>query len=184
MLRIKPYLGSKSTEDYLNKKSKKGYTLKSITPFALFVPLRLDCYNFKKTSETKRVYRVDSRKIEKNDFKEYQQIFLDDGWKYFKNNYANDEYNTDYIFYSDDSSKNHIFSDSESEKLRNKQNAASSLYKGIFLFMVFLFLSSILPAPSTGNNSTVIGFILHNIYIIVAILIIITSLIRYFKNSN
>ena len=48
MLRIKPYLGSKSTEDYLNKKAQKGYELESITSFGLFVPLRLDAYSFKK----------------------------------------------------------------------------------------------------------------------------------------
>ena len=59
MLRIKPYLGSKSTEDYLNKKAQKGYELESITSFGLFVPLRLDAYSFKKTLKTKRVYRVD-----------------------------------------------------------------------------------------------------------------------------
>ena len=45
MLRIKPYLGSKSTEDYLNKKAQKGYELESITSFGLFVPLRLDAYS-------------------------------------------------------------------------------------------------------------------------------------------
>lgn len=75
MLRIKPYLGSKSTEDYLNKKAQKGYELESITSFRLFVPLRLDAFSFKKTLKTKRVYRVDSRKIKKEDFMEYQQIF-------------------------------------------------------------------------------------------------------------
>ena len=48
MLRIKPYLGSKSTEDYLNKKAQKGYELESITSFRLFVPLRLDAFSFKK----------------------------------------------------------------------------------------------------------------------------------------
>jgi len=182
MLRIKPYLGSKSTEDYLNKKAQKGYELESITSFRLFVPLRLDAFSFKKTLKTKRVYRVDSRKIKKEDFMEYQQIFKDDGWEYFKNNFANDEYNSDYIFYSENSTKNQIFSDSESEKLRNKENAASSLYKGIFLFMVFLFFSIIFPSPLAGNNSTLIGFIFHNIYIIVSIFIIIISLIRYLKS--
>ena len=50
MLRIKPYLGSKSTEDYLNKKAQKGYELESITSFRLFVPLRLDAFSFKKFS--------------------------------------------------------------------------------------------------------------------------------------
>ncbi len=67
---------------------------------------------------------------------------MDDGWKYFKNNFANDEYNSDYIFYSEDSTKNQIFSDPESEKLRNKENAASSYIKEYSYSWYFYFSQS------------------------------------------
>lgn len=183
MLRIKLYLGSKSVENYLNRKSSKGFILDTITSFGLFVPLRLDAYHFTKKEHTNRIYQIDSRKVKKSDFDEYKHMFLDDGWEYFKGNYVNDEYNSDHIFYSDNPSKTKIFSDLESEKQRNRDNAAYSLYKGIFLFMVFLFFSIIFPAPFAGSSNTIIGFILHNLYIIVAILIIVISIIRYIRNK-
>lgn len=184
MFRIKIYLGSKSLEEYINNKSRKGYVLKNITSFGLFEPLRLDAFHFTKSQDKKRiVYRVDSRKVPKNDFGDYKQIFLDDGWEYFSGNYANDEFNSDNIFYSYDPSKYEIFSDEESKRQRNRDNAALSLWKGIFLFMIFLFFQIIFPAPFEGIDNTLIGFILHNLYIIVAICIIIFSLIRYLKNK-
>ncbi len=181
MFIIKPYLGSLSVEKYLNKKASKGYILKSINSFGLFVPLRLDAYQFTKTNNTNRVYRIDSRKINKEDFNEYKQIFIDDGWHYFNENYANDEFNVDHIFYSDNPLKTEIFSDEASKNQRNRDNAACSLYKGIFLCLAFLFLSIIFPNAFSGSDNTIIGFILHNLYIIVAILIIIVSIYRYRK---
>lgn len=183
MLRIKPYFSSKAREDYLNKQSKKGYQLTSITPFDLFVPLRLDAYKFTKSETKNRVYRVDNRHIKKDDFQEYRQIFLDDGWQYFNDNYTNDEYNNDHIFFCDDPSKYEIFSDSASIKQRNRNNAASSLYKGIFLFLAFIVLSVTFPAPFTNNSNSIIGFLMHNVYIEVAIIIIIVSFYRYIKNK-
>lgn len=181
MLRIRLHLGSKSIEDYLNKMANKGYILDSLTPFGLFEPLRIDTYRFTKSTHKNRTYRVDSRNVDRHDFNEYRQIFLDDGWTYFKNNQANDEFNKENIFYSDTSTKNEIFSDEESRKKKNRDNASSTLLKGIFLFMTFLVLSRLFPAPFSGSSHTIVGFILHNSYVIIAIVIMLVSLIRYIK---
>ncbi|OUP72760.1 hypothetical protein B5F09_12370 [Erysipelatoclostridium sp. An173] len=183
MLRIRLYLGSKSVENYINNKANKGYVLSCITKFGLFVPLRLDVYKFKKSQDKKKItYRVDSRKVNKDDMKEYKQIFLDDGWHYFTKNYANDGYSNDNIFYSYDPSKREIFSDEESKRARNRDSAAQNLWKGIFLAMAFLYLQVIFPTATSGSNDTIIGFIFHNIYIIIALSIILVSLIQYIKN--
>lgn len=183
MLNIRVYRGSKAMEAYLNTKSNKGYMLKTISTFGLFEPLRLDAYRFQKNSTKTRVYRVDSRKIKEDDLCDYKQIFVDDGWTYFANNYANDNFNIDHIFYSDDSSKHEIFSDVESERKRNRDNATASLYKGCMLFISFIFFSIFFPSINSGSSHTFIGFILHNLYVIVAILIMVVSIIRYFRNK-
>lgn len=181
MLRIKLYQGSKSMENYLNKKMSQGYTLEAINPFDLFRPFRLDAYQFKKSAIRNRVYRVDSRKISNEEMPEYKQLFLDDGWKLFKNNFANDHFNEDHIFYSDDPSKQNIFSDVDSERKRNRDNASMSLFQGCVLAMVFIIFSIIFPSVNSGSSHTIIGFILHNLYIVIAMLIIVVSFIRYFK---
>lgn len=182
MLTIRLYQGSKSMENYLNKKSNKGYSLETLHTFGLFEPLRLDAYHFQKNQIKNRIYRVDSRKLNNEDLHEYMQIFTDDGWKYFSENYANDNFNVDHIFYSDDPMKHDIFSDEDSEKRRNRENAVMSLYKGFTLFMIFFFFSIFFPSLSSGNSNTILGFLLHNLYIIVAITIMLTSILRYLKN--
>ncbi|WP_291631190.1 DUF2812 domain-containing protein [Clostridium sp.] len=183
MLRIRLYLGSKSVENYLNRKSKRGYQLDCIVPFGLFVPLRLDAYRFEKTTNKNRIYKVDSRSVSKDDLNDYIQLFSDDGWRIFKFNYSNGYYNTDYIFYSDDNKKKDIFSNEESIRKRNRDNAKAGLFKGIVLSLIFIIGNSILPAPLRESNTTLFGFLLQNIYIVIAIVIIFISSIRYWKNK-
>lgn len=184
MLAVRLYSGSKSMEKYLNNKADKGYILDSITPFSLFVPLKIDIYKFKKSKDRKRIiYRVDSRNVKKEDMQEYKQIFLDDGWHYFNDNYANDTYTSNNIFYSDDPLKSDIFSDEESKKARDRDSAVQSLWKGIFLALVFLYFQVLFPTAFTSSDNGFIAFVSHNFYIIVAIVIIIISLIQYIKNK-
>lgn len=181
MMGLRMYMGSKSMEEYLNKKSKKGFVLDGIYTFGLFAPLRVDVFKFKKANNLTRTYRIDSRKIEKKDFDNYIQLFSDDGWKYFPNNYVNDEFNNDNIFFSDDLKKCDIFSNQESIKERNKASALSSLWKGIYLSLALLFIYVFFPEPFSNYSNNFIGFLLHNSYLIISIMIILVSVFRYHK---
>lgn len=96
MMRIKLYLGSQELEKYLNKKVQHNYILETIIPFGLFQPLRLDVLKFKKKKDLQRIYIVDS-----NDLVLIKRKYQNLGWQYFENNYANDEFNNDAIFYYD-----------------------------------------------------------------------------------
>ena len=96
MMRIKLYLGSQELEKYLNKKVHHNYILETIIPFGLFQPLRLDVLKFKKKKDLQRIYIVDS-----NDLVLIKRKYQNLGWQYFENNYANDEFNNDAIFYYD-----------------------------------------------------------------------------------
>lgn len=167
-----------SIERYINRKAKKGYHLKAIVPFALFPPLYFTVFNFNKTSNRDRIYRVDSRKLEKEQEKEYYQIFADDGWTSFNANSISDVH---HIFYSDDPKKNMIYSDDESLRQRDRENASRELLGGVFLFLVFVCLNTFFPIL-TEHPNTFIGFLSHNFYFIIAIGVIIISLYRYFKN--
>lgn len=181
MLTINLLHSADSIERYLNRKAKKGYHVKTIVPFALFPPLYFTVFNFSKTSNKDRVYRVDSRKLEKDQEKEYYQIFADDGWKPLGNGSASGISDVHHIFYSDDPKKNRIYSDEESVRQRDKDNAGRELLGGLFLFVVFICLNIFFPILAEHPN-TPIGFLSHNFYFIVAIGIIIISLFRYFKN--
>lgn len=182
MLRMRLYRGCKSLEKYLNEKSKKGYFIETINSFGLFEPLRIDVYRFEKTVETNRIYRVDSRKVAADELSEYKQIFFDDGWKYFGGNHANDNFNVDHVFYANNIGKYHIFSDEQSERERNRYDAKSSLYKAIFLSITFACFSIFLPSINSGSSNTIFGFILHNLYFIVAIVIMVSASVKYYKN--
>lgn len=70
--------------------------METIIPFGLFQPLRLDVLKFKKKKDLQRIYIVDS-----NDLVLIKRKYQNLGWQYFENNYANDEFNNDAIFYYD-----------------------------------------------------------------------------------
>ena len=178
MISIKFNLGKQELENYLNKKSKNGYQLVSITPFYMFMPLRMYIYRFSKEYIFNRCYRVDTRRVDPDDFENYVQLYEDDGWRYFRNNYVHDSY--DHIFYSDH--KQEIFSDEASAKENKRDNAAYSLRRGIFLALVFICFSFLFPISTQGSHS-LIGFLLHNSYFIITLLIIIFSGVRYYKNK-
>lgn len=183
MLTLNLRSSAASIENYLNKKSKKGYHLKAIVPFTLFPPLSFTAFNFEKTSNRNRIYRVDTRVLEKDQEKEYYQLFADDGWVSLKNGYANSISNIHHIFYSDDSKKNMIYSEEESLKQRDRDNATYELIGGLFLFCVFICLSVFLPSMNDYPR-TLLGFLSHYFYLIVAIGIIVISMFRYYRNKS
>lgn len=182
MLRIRLYLGSSSTEGYLNRKSKKGYQLDCIVPFGLFVPLRLDAYRFIKTTNKNRIYKVDSRSVSEDDLDDYIQLFKDDGWRIFKFNHSNGYYNNDYIFYSDDPNKKEIFSDEESKKRRNRENAIHCLIQAVLLIFMYAIALDIFNMPLRKEDPTFFEYILQNIGVVGAIIIVVFSFIKYWKN--
>lgn len=180
MLSIRFMTSSSAIERYLNKKAEKGYIIQSIVPFSLFVPLEFIAYKFKKSTNKNRIYRVDSRNVSKEEAQEYYQLFEDDGWTSFNMNSYDP---SQHIFYSDDPTKENIFSDDASVIQRDRNDAISNLLKGVFLFCCFLFLSLFFPI-SNGNTNTIVGFLSHNFYIIVASLTIIVSLFRYWSSRH
>lgn len=176
MLRMKLYLGSERMERCLNMKAKKGYVLESITPFTLFEPLRIDVYQFIKAPHKNRTYRVLPLSQEK--YSECKEYLIERDWKVFHKHYANDEY-IDYIFYTDQPFNKEL--PVEFIYKRNQNNAQYTFFKGLYLALIFLGLAIIFPIPNYSN--TLIGFLLHYSYIIIALLMLGYSFVLYKRNK-
>lgn len=171
---------SQSLENYLNRKAKKGYVLKTITPFVLFPPLVFTVFDFEKKQDSTCIYRVDSRKVKKEDLVDYNQLFLDDGWHRFPSVSIQERL---HIFYSNDPEKISIYSDDTSIKERNQKDALYLLGKSSLLVVFFVVLTVFFPIPYTAHTGF-IGFVLHYFYILAAVLLIGYALVRYVKNKG
>ncbi len=75
MYTIKIDLNPVATEAYFNKKAQKVYILRTIIPFGLFAPLKVNIYRFVKSNNDQRVYRL--LKVSPKAISQYQN----DGWK-------------------------------------------------------------------------------------------------------
>ena len=131
--------------------------METIIPFGLFQPLRLDVLKFKKKKDLQRIYIVDS-----NDLVLIKRKYQNLGWQYFENNYANDEFNNDAIFYY----------------------VSASLVKGLFFGTVFLIFSVICPNLMIHVNDNGLDFILGNLYIITALTLIVMAVIGKLRNKK
>lgn len=76
VLGIQINLGKGYIEKYLNKKADQGYRLISMTPFNLFVPLRLIIYKFQKVRDRHYIYKVTSLKEINDEWKSFQDNYL------------------------------------------------------------------------------------------------------------
>lgn len=178
MMRIKLYLGSQELEKYLNKKVQHNYILETIIPFGLFQPLRLDVLKFKKKKDLQRIYIVDS-----NDLVLIKRKYQNLGWQYFENNYANDEFNNDAIFYYDSIDEKELMKMNIKESC-HQNGVSASLVKGLFFGTVFLIFSVICPNLMIHVNNNGLDFILGNLYIITALTLIVMAVIGKLRNKK
>ena len=178
MMRIKLYVGSQELEKYLNKKVQHNYILETIIPFGLFQPLRLDVLKFKKKKDLQRIYIVDS-----NDLVLIKRKYQNLGWQYFENNYANDEFNNDAIFYYDSIDEKELMKMNIKESC-HQNDVSASLVKGLFFGTVFLIFSVICPNLMIHVNNNGLDFILGNLYIITALTLIVMAVIGKLRNKK
>lgn len=147
MLRIRIDLGNHDMERYLNKKSYQGYQLMSLTPFDLFVPLRIIFYKFKKVNQKRYIYKV---------MNTCQKEMKDQGWEKLKDNYLG---NSRTIIYQSCINKPIVHTDSK--------DSYQLIIKGCWLLCIYVILMNFIPMPYYGTN--IWGFFLHYAYVIIAL---------------
>jgi hypothetical protein len=170
MYTIKSDLNPVATEAYFNKKAQKGYILRTIIPFALFVPLKVNIYRFVKSNNDQRVYRL--LKVSPKVISQYQN----DGSKLLSSPANYEDYLVMY--------KDMLFNQKElfGENTRNSYSIIASLgiKEGLILLAIFgLWYTFTTPY----HNSSFLGFLLHNSYLVIALITIIISTVVYFKNK-
>lgn len=170
MYRIKIFLSSEGMERYLNKYAKKGYVLQSMIPMALFVPLDIQILQFIKAPHKNRIYQLISKESE-----QWQQLKEEEWYKFVSHN------NTNYdIIYKDTQNRNDVFKEDISQQ-KHQNLAALGLKEGLFLLIIYGFMT--IFYPSASYNQSVIGFLLHHSYLIIALIMVIVSGWIYIRNK-
>lgn len=171
MYTIKSDLNPVATEAYFNKKAQKGYILRTIIPFTLFAPLKVNIYRFMKSNNDQRVYQL--LNVSPKVISQYQN----DGWKLLSS--SPDNYEDYLVMYKDmPSNQKELFG----ENTRNSYSTIASLgiKEGLILLAIFgLWYTFTTPY----HNSSFLGFLLHNSYLVIALSILIISTVVYFKNK-
>lgn len=170
MYTIKSDLNPVATEAYFNKKAQKGYILRTIIPFTLFALLKVNIYRFVKSNNDQKVYRL--LKVSPKVISQYQN----DGLKLSS---SPDNYEDYLVMYKD-----MLFNQKElfRENTRNSYSIIASLgiKEGLILLAIFgLWYTFTTPY----HNSSFLGFLLHNSYLVIALSILIISTVVYFKNK-
>ena len=157
VLGIQINLGKGYIEKYLNKKADQGYRLISMTPFDLFVPLRLIIYKFQKVRDRHYIYKVTSLKE------------VNDEWKSFQDNYLENQ-------------DIHVYECcTEDKQVYQGQNDSHTLIiRECWLLGIYIILTSLIPMHYYGE--TILGFILHYSYIIIVLTMIIYGIINNKRN--
>lgn len=125
-----------------------------------------------------RIYIVDS-----NDLVLIKRKYQNLGWQYFENNYANDEFNNDAIFYYDSIDEKELMKMNIKESC-HQNDVSASLVKGLFFGTVFLIFSVICPNLMIHVNNNGLDFILGNLYIITALTLIVMAVIGKLRNKS